>query len=86
VLPQAQVDAALATAHRHRKTIATSVFTTALLTRLHSAAPRHVTTSTSPDGHLGVYVQGGRIVVRTPVYGPNDANCSPSSQHFVRYT
>lgn len=131
VLPQTRIDAALAVAHLHRKTIPTSVqfpyyqlgtsetegyvdpdtldygylangadllivpldsggsggvFTTALFTKLHATPPQYVGTVGSADGHLAVYLQGGRIIVQTPVYGPSDANCCPSGQHFVRYT
>jgi hypothetical protein len=43
---------------------------------------RFVGTLPSAAGHLGVSLEGGRIVIRTPVYGANDPNCCPSALHY----
>jgi hypothetical protein len=61
------------------------VFTALLFTQI-GRATRFVGTLPSPAGHLGVSLEGGRIVIRTPVYGASDPNCCPSALHYERAT
>ena len=61
------------------------VFTALLFTRI-GGMTRFVGTLPSPAGHLGVSLEGGRIVIRTPVYGASDPNCCPSALHYERAT
>ena len=62
-----------------------SVFTALLFTQI-GGATRFAGTLPSPAGHLGVSLEGGRIVIRTPVYGASDPNCCPSALHYERAT
>lgn len=61
------------------------VFTALLFTQI-GGTTRFVGTLPSPAGHLGVSLEAGRILIRTPVYGAGDANCCPSAQHYERAT
>jgi hypothetical protein len=60
-----------------------SVFTALLFTQI-GGTTRFVGTLPSPAGHLGVSLESGRIVIRTPVYGASDPNCCPSALHYER--
>jgi hypothetical protein len=40
----------------------------------------------SPRGHLQVFMEGGYIVTRTPVYAASDPECCPSASRVTRYT
>lgn len=61
------------------------VFTALLFTQVDGRV-RFVGTLPSAGGHLDAYLDGGRIVVRTPVYAASDPNCCPSAQHYRRAT
>ncbi len=61
------------------------VFTTLLFTQLNGRT-RFVGYVPSPDGHLDVVLDDGALLIRTPVYGPGDANCCPSKLHYERAT
>jgi hypothetical protein len=61
------------------------VFTTLLFTTLRGAT-RFVAPLQSASGHLDVYLDGGRIVVKRPVYKANDPNCCPSGFRYERAT
>jgi hypothetical protein len=39
----------------------------------------------SPQGHLNVYIDEGRLLVETPVFVGNDLSCCPSVHHVVVY-
>jgi hypothetical protein len=57
-----------------------------LLYTVVSAKTRFAGYIPSHDGHLDVRLSGGRLEVRTPVYGPGDANCCPSKFHVEHDT
>ncbi|MBV8345871.1 MAG: hypothetical protein JO190_12890 [Candidatus Eremiobacteraeota bacterium] len=40
----------------------------------------------SPRGHLRVFIEGGYIVTRMPVYAASDPECCPSASRVTRYT
>lgn len=62
------------------------VFDALLYTRSGTGAFRFVGYVPSPQGHLLIYLNGGRIIVRTPIYKSGDAECCPSSEHWKIYT
>lgn len=57
------------------------VFTALLFTQV-GGTTRFVGTIPSVGGHLSVSVNGGHLLIQTPVYGANDPNCCPSALHF----
>lgn len=61
------------------------VFTTLLFTQ-RSGRTRFVGYVPSAGGHLDVTLDHGTLLIRTPVYGPGDANCCPSKLHYERAT
>ncbi len=61
------------------------VFTTLLFTKL-AGKTRFVGTIPSQSGHLDVYLDSGRIIVKTPIYKASDPNCCPSGHHYERAT
>jgi hypothetical protein len=60
------------------------VFMALLFTQI-GGTTRFVGTIPSPDGHLSVSVNGGHLVIQTPIPG-GGANCCPWALHFERAT
>ncbi len=61
------------------------VFYTLLFTTI-ATKPAFIGYIPSGAGHLDVYIDGGRLIVETPIYKGNDPNCCPSGHHVVTYT
>ncbi|HEV2641303.1 MAG TPA: hypothetical protein VGT98_01280 [Candidatus Elarobacter sp.] len=62
-----------------------AVFQTLLFTRT-GGRLQFVGIIPSRIGHLNVALSAGEILVRIPIYKPNDANCCPSGFHYERDT
>ena len=60
------------------------VFYTLLYTRLRSK-PTFIGYVPSKTGHLDVSIHEGKLLVTTPIYRGNDANCCHSAKHDMTY-
>jgi len=61
------------------------VFTTLLFTT-YQGRRQFVGYVPSRGGHLSIMLEEGNLLIRTPIYGPGDPNCCPSTLHYERAT
>lgn len=62
------------------------VFDALLYTRYGSDPFRFVGFVPSESGHLMIFLNEGRLVVETPIYKRDDAQCCPSGHKWKAYT